>query len=205
MCCVLPTVGVIVLSIFAVITGNRILNEFATPDSTRMQQTFAKLQAKNPNATPDELVKKIISRQSWRCGLLGAITGVGGLVTIPIALPIDMITSLRIQTAMVNFIALAYNVKPDQMESQVINVVVMSGGRQASEYVTQRVTTRLIARLSARVAGKSLVKLVPFVGAIVGFMFNYILTQATGRAAMQYYRNIGQVALPNNQRPQLNG
>lgn len=184
LCCVVPSLVVVAVSVYALYTGNKWLNQAVAPDTSQMQRDFEKLRAKHPKESTDELVRRIVGRQALRCGIIGAVTSVGGFFTIPIALPIDMVTTLRIQNAMVHFIAFAYGVKPNAVESQAINALVVSGGRQATEYMTRRI----MAGITWRVAGKSFAKLIPLIGAFLGFAINYGMARTAGFAAAEVYR-----------------
>jgi hypothetical protein len=186
LCCVVPTILFALFAFFALRAGQSFMSRFITPDTETLRREFAQIQARNPNLTQDQLVQKIIHRQSLRTAIIGALTGLGGLFTLPIALPIDIYTSLSIQSQMVNFIAFAYgNRQISQIEQQVITTLVMSGSRQIAES-----SVKFVAGFTARILGKTLAKLVPFIGALTSFGVNYLLTQAIGRAAAQRYSGV---------------
>jgi hypothetical protein len=56
-----------------------------------------KLRQQNPGITAIELAKKVTSRKSFKNGLVGAATGVGGFITLPVSVPTDLIVSWKIQ------------------------------------------------------------------------------------------------------------
>ena len=56
-----------------------------------------KLRQQNKNISNDNLAKKIVKRKSLKNGLVGAATGVGGLLTLPVSIPADLIVSWKIQ------------------------------------------------------------------------------------------------------------
>jgi hypothetical protein len=114
---------------------------------------------------------------------VGAVTSLGGFVTLPVALPVDMVLSYRIQGAMVNFIAKAYDYSPTLMkEEQAVASLVMFGSRQVTTTGIE-----VASRVLLRVGGKTAAKIVPFLGAVVGFAINYVTTQATGYVAASLY------------------
>ena len=179
-------VGFIVLLVILLIAAFfavRQLRRFIAPDLNTMQRELDELRRTNANLSTDALVRKIISRQSFKCGLVGAIAGIGGFLTLPIALPVDILMSMRIQHAMVQFIAMLYSqhaLTPEAMNLQT--TLVMSGGVKVTE-----TSISLIMRGVVRLLGESLSIIVPAIGVVVGFVVNYGIAQATGNVAMRFY------------------
>jgi uncharacterized protein (DUF697 family) len=169
----------IVIAIFAF----RWFQHLLTPDMTELQRRLAQLQRANPQAPVEVLVQKIIRQQSLRAGIVGALTGIGGFITLPVALPVDLILSMRIQATMVRFIATLYgHGNPNSQEAKLETYLVMSGGTEVSE-----ASFSIIMRIVARILGESLSIFLPFFGAAVGFGVNYFIAQATGNIAIRWY------------------
>jgi len=182
-CCVLPMIALAVGAVIAFRRGSSFLSELIDPDVEKMQATYDELREKYPNKTTPQLVRTVIRRQSFRCGLVGALTSFGGFVTLPIALPVDMVVTYRIQGAMVNFIARAYNYDPTilQEEKAVASLVMFGSSRLTQSGM------RAAREVLLEVGGKFLSKLVPFIGALIGFAMNYATTHATGELAASVY------------------
>ena len=182
LCSVVP---VILLAIVALLAYKR-LTTYLLPDPQAIQAEYQALRQQHPDLDRDALVGRIIQRQSVRSGVIGAITGAFGLVAMPITLPIDIYTSLRQQAAMVELIAYAYGrTETGEIERQIQSYLVMTGGRK----ITQATTT-LLVNGALRFLGKFLSKLVPVLGALVGFAVNYLLTRITGRLSAQWYSRL---------------
>jgi hypothetical protein len=191
LCCLVPLVLLGVGAFLAYRHGSSFVSNFITPDVDKMQASFEKMQARRPERDPDALVRTIIRRQSLRCGFIGAITGLGGLPTLPITLPIDLVASYRIQAEMVNFIARAYkrnNFLP-QEEALMASLVMFGSSRvtQSSTRAATRAATKAATNMLTEVGSKALAKVIPLAGALVGFAVNYLTTQATGRMAAGVY------------------
>src|SRR5437667_8577310 len=88
-------VGLLVLGIIVVLFAFRWLQRLVTPDISAMQRKLDALRAANPTLTNEGLIGTIIRQQAFKCGLIGAITGLGGFITLPIALPVDILMSMR--------------------------------------------------------------------------------------------------------------
>jgi hypothetical protein len=74
------------------------------------------------------LPEKIIHDQSIKSGVLGAITGVGGLVTLPATIPIDIVKSWRIQAFTIRCIAYLYEYTPANTDIKTDIFLVLSNG-----------------------------------------------------------------------------
>lgn len=181
--CVLPIVIVLVGGFFLFRAGQERFGDFVTPDSDKISADFAKMKAANPQLEQQKLIRKIIHQQALKCGIVGAVTGIGGFITLPIALPIDIALSLRIQATMVNFIALAYgHNKQSGYEEQVKNYLIMTGSSKVSQ-----TSSRLALNFLTRVIGKSMSRFIPVVGALISFVTNYIIVRVMGEAAVRWY------------------
>jgi uncharacterized protein (DUF697 family) len=185
--CVLPLAIVGVLALVVIRMGQQRIEAWLGPDVIRMQQQMTELRTRWPHATQEELAVRVIRQQAIKCGIVGAVTGLGGLITLPIALPIDIVLSFRIQAALVNFIAHLYgDHHAESAGAKMRSYLIMTG----SSRVTQT-STRFLTRLALRLIGKSFSKLILVVGAAVGFGVNYAIVQAMGRAAVRWYAQAG--------------
>lgn len=181
--CVLPIIIVLVLVVLAFVFGRRFINTFFNPDITELSRYYEKQRARNPRATTEQVLHQVIRRQAFRCGVVGAVTGLGGFITLPIALPIDIVLSLRLQAALVEFIAQLYgHGHVSEAERQIRTYIIMSGGRRASEAAFEAIMKFLL-----RVVGESFAKLVPVIGAAVSFAVDYFLAQSVGELALRRY------------------
>lgn len=181
--CVLPLLIVVVIGLLLFRAGQRGINEFANPDISKLQTEFEKQRVQNPGASTEQLVGTIIQQQALKSGIIGAITGFGGFVTLPIALPVDIVMSLRLQAALVEFIASVYgHAQPNEREARIRTFLIMS----ASGQITER-TTGVAIKFLLRVIGKSFSKLVPFLGAAISFGVNYAIVRGVGWGAVRWY------------------
>ncbi len=177
--CVVPS---LLLTLAAILIVRR-LTTFASPDVSAMKRTFEKAQASQPQAPKAALVQQVIHQQAVRCGILGAVTSVGGFVTLPVALPLDILVSARIQAGLLQFIAESYgHGDASKPEVEIRTALVMTGGLRATES-----TFNLVMRFAVRILGKSFAKVVPVLGAVVGFAVNYATARAMGTLALRWY------------------
>jgi hypothetical protein len=132
--CVLPLLIVVVVGFLLFRAGQRGISEFANPDISKLQTELEKQRARNPNASTEQLIGAIIRQQAFKSGVIGAITGLGGFFTLPIGLPVDIVMSLRLQAAVVEFIASGYgHTRSNEHQARIRTFLIMSASRQITE------------------------------------------------------------------------
>jgi hypothetical protein len=190
LCCVLPTLLLIGLSVWVLQHGAAWL----TPDEGKLRAEFDRIRATQPNTPLDKLVQQMIQSQALKAGIAGAITSVGGLPFLPLGLVVDLVASSRIQNSMLHFIGWSYASGATPRAAKVLALpeairlrgdgaarnLLLEGG-QAAARMAQR-------RIMLIVAEKAAAKLVPILGLVVGFAVNYLTTRAIGQAAAVWYR-----------------
>ena len=70
-----------------------VMDYVVSTDHIAIELYVDKLREQNKGISCDELTKKILHRKSIKNGLIGAITGVGGLITLPVSVPADLVSS----------------------------------------------------------------------------------------------------------------
>ena len=181
--CVLPFVVFAVIAFIVYRAGQQRMETWFAPDQAKLQEQVAAMRASQPDLSREQLARHIIQRQALRAGIVGAITGVGGFWTLPIALPVDLALSFQIQAQLVNFIAYLYNERaPEGLNARVRTYLIMTGSSQATQ-----TSINYLTRVAVRVAGKWFSKIVPLLGAAISFTVNYIIVQVMGRAAIRWY------------------
>lgn len=119
------------------------------------------LREKHPHLDRDELARLIVSRSSMKNGVLGAITSVGGIAVMPIAVPTDLWLSWKIQIAMVLAVAYLNGYDARKTDLTVDILIVLAGdnafqilkdlvlkrtGLEATAIVTRKVVEHHVAR-----------------------------------------------------------
>jgi hypothetical protein len=185
--CVLPLVVFGILAFIVYRAGQQQVEVWLGPDVAKMQAQYDLLRTRNPTRSQDDVLAEIIRGQAVKAGIVGALTSVGGFITLPIALPIDIVLSFRIQASLISFIAQLYGggSEPETRSASVRNYLLMTG----SSRVTQS-TTRFLMSWALRIVGKSFSKLIPIVGALIGFGVNYAIVQVMGQAALRWYSTL---------------
>jgi len=181
--CVLPLIVMVVLVLFAWFFGRKWVEDFIDPDLPKLKAKMQQIKAKNPDIDNDKLIEKIVHQQAFKCGIVGAITGLGGFVTLPITLPIDMLLTARYQATMVSFIANVHGFE-ESLENKAATYAVMTGSTELS-----KATTAVIRKYAPRVIGVSFSKLIPVVSAFISFVVNYVMARSTAKVASSWYKS----------------
>ncbi|MGB0371982.1 MAG: hypothetical protein ACPGN3_11655 [Opitutales bacterium] len=84
------------------------------------------------NASDVEILDRVIRSECRIAGTIGFLTGLGGLVTLPITIPIDIITSIKSQSNLVKYILKTQNRTPGTIDTAK-TLAIMFGTRKASQ------------------------------------------------------------------------
>ncbi|MBN2890599.1 MAG: EcsC family protein [Bacteroidales bacterium] len=172
-----------------------------------------KIKEQNPNISQINLAKKIRNKKSLNNGLVGAVTSIGGIITLPVTVPADLIATWKIQIALIYAIAKIFGYS-DNDEYLKTDIYLILAGKKAYEafneiginkgdkitkkalkkHLFREISGRILRiipqKIIARAGEKSVshfMKLVPLAGAPFGFAFDYIETRSIGSNAIKYY------------------
>jgi len=188
--------------------------ETGQPD---INEYVKKIKSNNTGISRDELAKKIVRRKSMKNGLVGAATGVGGLITLPISVPVDLIVSWKIQVFMAMTIAKVYGQSIETADLKTDIYIILAGdsakealkraGIEVGKGVTKKAVSKCITKevmkkiwkivpqkIITKAGQKSMtsfMKMVPLVGAPIGFAFDWTASRIVGKTAIKYYSGGG--------------
>lgn len=162
--------------------------------------------------TPERAAKELVKYQIIKCGTSGFISGLGGLITLPVAIPANIGSVLYVQMRMVAAIAKigGYDVRSDQVQTLVyvcltgtaISDVVKQAGIKIGEKtltaalkklpgtalvkINQRVGFRLITKFGEK-GVVNLGKMIPLAGGVIGGAFDVASTSVIARNAIKLF------------------
>ena len=162
--------------------------------------------------TVDEAIDTFINWQCAKCATSGFITGLGGLLTLPVAIPANISSVIFVQIRMIATIAKmrGYNLKDDQVKTLVF--VALTGQaatdilKQAGITIGSKVGINLIKKMPMKVIYQinkkvgfrlvtkfsqrgviNLSKLIPVVGGIIGGTVDTVGTLTVGKTAKKLF------------------
>ena len=149
----------------------------------KLEKVLAKLRRAHPDLDEHALCRKIILRQSNRAGLVGFVTGIGGLPVLPLALPIDIAATIRLQADMVHLLRLVHGVDEGEVPEAGLWIATTGGMELATA------GSQALRRVVVRTISKSLLKFVPLIGGLIGFGLNWASTQTMGRLGTRWLQH----------------
>jgi uncharacterized protein (DUF697 family) len=158
-------------------------------------------------ATDEDAIDALVRWQVAKAAAAGFLTNLGGLATLPIALPANVLSALYIQIRMVAAIAAlrGHDLKSDQVRTVVLaclcgttlmDVVKEAGigvGAGLAQQAVASLSTEAVRRLARigalRRAGNTahVVRLTPLIGGVVAGALDGALTRAYANAAKKLF------------------
>lgn len=142
---------------------------------------------------PKVAAKKMCNVQVIKCGTSGFITGLGGLITLPVAIPANLASVIYVQLRMIATVAKIGGYDPSNDQVRTMAYVCLTGSaaadiiKKAGINIGEKITVNAIKKIPGTVLTKinqkvgfrlvtkfgekgavNLVKLVPLVGGVIG-------------------------------------
>lgn len=112
----------------------------------------------------------------------GAVTGLGGPITLLVGIPADMLNNLtqqfRVTLGVIYHRRGDYSVTFDEFMSIIAVSIGVEAGLIMTRAILENIAERLLIRMGVKLGGR----LIPFVGAIVGASTNYLFIKSIGRS-----------------------
>ncbi len=163
-------------------------------------------------ATPHKAANKFIAVQIIKCGTSGFITGLGGLITLPIAIPANISSVIYVQLRMIACIAYMGGFDPTDDAVRTMAYVCLTGKaatdilKRAGIQFGEKFTANLLKKIPGAVLTKinqkvgfrfltkfgekgviNLGKAIPFVGGVIGGGLDIATTSIIANNAINYF------------------
>lgn len=158
--------------------------------------------------------KKMIANQIKKCTVTGVLTGLGGAITLPVAVSADLASVLYVQMRMIACTAkmAGYDLKDDAVQTLVYaclagvaidNVIKDAGFKIGEKFafsmikkipgdvvikINQKVGFRLLTKFGEK-GVVNLGKMVPVVGGVIGGGLDFAETKVIGNRAYKFFIN----------------
>ncbi len=181
------------------------------PGSQAADQLAKEYLSKN-NQNITKAVDALTKNQVAKCATTGFLTGLGGLITLPITLPADVTSSMYVQMRMIAAIAVmhGYRLHDDAVKTLVysvlLNIELGNIFKQIGVKTTEKVAVSMLKKLPGKVLTKinqklgfrfitkfgqkgiiNLAKGVPFLGGFVNAALNLAETKAIAERAVRAF------------------
>lgn len=150
----------------------------------------------------------LIRWQNTKAGTSGFLTGLGGLLTMPVAIPANLASVMYVQIRMIASIAYigGYDLKDDRVKSFVYVAMAGNGakdilkdigivvGRKLTEKMIMSISGKTITMINQKVGFRILTKFgekgavnlgkaIPLIGGVIGGAFDTVATNSIGNIA----------------------
>lgn len=185
------------------------VNPFDFVNEVAAAGRVARLRKTHPEMTRRQMSDVIISKKSRCCAFSGAVTalpgmlpGVGTVLTLLGGTAFDLVALMYFMSEMIMEMALLYDrdfrkqdaareavwvfmsaVGTDAVSKNVSKFTVRQMGRQAFVKFTQD----LLISMGIRISQRSVVKIIPLLGAVVSGTVNYFMCRKVGGLVADYY------------------
>jgi EcsC family protein len=162
--------------------------------------------------SPGAAATRLVRRQVAKAGTSGFIAGLGGVLTLPLAIPVNLASVLVLQLRMIAAVAHlgGHDVRSDEVRTMafaclcgtaafdVLKGVGIQIGRKLTEQTIKKLSGELIKKINQAVGFRlvtrfgekgllNLSRLIPFAGGIVGGGFDASSTLAIGTVAQKMF------------------
>ena len=165
---------------------------------------------KNPSVP--KAAEKMITNQVIKCTTSGALTGFGGLITLPVSVPANVSSVLYVQMRMIACTAYmgGYDLRSDQVQTLVyaclagvtVNQFIKKTGVRVGEKVVrgmiQKIPGQVLTKINQKVGFRLITKfgekgvinlgqLIPGVGAVIGGGLDLVETKSIGKRSYRWF------------------
>lgn len=170
----------------------------------------------------EKAAKKLATAQIAKCGTSGFIAGLGGLITLPVAIPANLSSVLYVQMRMIAAIAKigGYDPKTDQVQtmayicltgSAASNIVKDAGikiGEKTLEAAIKKIPRAALTKINQRIGFRlitkfgekgviNLEKMIPVAGGIIRGSFDAVSTAAIASNAIKVFIRHEDISQPS--------
>lgn len=160
----------------------------------------------------EHAAKKLINNQIVKCTTSGFITGLGGIITLPVAIPANVGSVLYVQMRMIAGLAYmgGYDVRSDQVQTlvyaclagisvdQILKKAGIEAGSKFAKSLVNKIPGKALKAINDKVGFKlftkfgekgviNLGKMIPIVGGIIGGGFDLVETKIIANRAYRLF------------------
>ena len=162
--------------------------------------------------SPDDAARRLVRWQVLKAGATGFVTGLGGLITMPVGVPANVVAVLFLQVRMITAIAhiAGYDTKSDQVRTlcyaclcgkaatDLLKPAGIEIGKRLAMQTVQAIPGKVLIETNKRIGFRLLTKFgekgivnihkfIPVAGGIVGGGFDASTTYAIGNVARNVF------------------
>lgn len=155
----------------------------------------------HPHESKEQTVQRLVNLHCSESAVQGAISGIGGLFTLVVSLPLSLFAGGVIQARLAYCIALVYGHELDTPETEAkvvgclvgvagtsITAVGVGASKGLAAAVKRRALRSVGTRLLTRIGGEGAARLIPVAGAAAAGAMDFAFTRGVARRAIDTFR-----------------
>jgi len=165
--------------------ANAKLSDLVLQEIARSRTRVAELEKRFPSAGPKELAQHLIDGKKAMAGMVGGVSGVFGLISVPA----DLLFMAWLQIILLVDVATLYkvNLKSSHARGELLDLFGYANGMGPLHRSSPKVLGGLAAKLLAKGGLPTLGRAMPLVAAPITAYLNNQHIQAVGEQALRFY------------------
>lgn len=161
------------------------LSDLVLRELPRSRARIAQLEKRYPSATPRELAQRLIDEKKGVAGMVGGISGVFGLLSVPA----DLVVMLWLELVLLTDLGTLYkqNLKSDRTREELLDLFTQKNGVGPFARSTPRALGSVAAFVLTRGGLKTFGRAVPVVAAPISAWLNNRHIQEVGDATVRHF------------------
>ena len=152
------------------------------------------------NGTIEQQVDSLIKWQVAKSATSGFVTGLGGVMIMPLTVPANIASVIYVQIRMIAAIAYmgGHDIKEDRVKSLIYICMVGNGAKELLKDMSikagEKLFSKIIENVSTKLASKigekgvtSFGKAIPVLGGVVGGSYDALSTRIVGKVAKRIF------------------
>lgn len=179
--------------------GTATLTEIVVREIPRARHRVSQLEETYPSAKTRELAQRLIDEKKSVAGMVGGVSGVFGLIS----LPADLVVMVWLELVLMVDIATLYkaNLKAESQRGELLDLFSQSNGVGPLARSTPRAVSTVAAVALARGGLKTMGRAIPLVAAPISAWLNNKHIQRVGEAAIRHYEGFGKARRKSSEAP----
>lgn len=177
--------------------GRKGIGRFHSPE-----RLVGEIRAAHPGDSKEQTVRRLVKLHCSEGALQGAVSGIGGIFTLVVTLPLSLFAGGVIQARLAHCIALVYGHDLDapETEAKVASCLVGVGGtsmaalgvgapRGLTAALKRKAIRRVGTKLLTRIGGEGAARVIPVAGAAAAGAMDFAFTRGVARRAIATFRS----------------
>lgn len=161
------------------------MSDLVLQEVARSKARVAEMEKRYPSAPPRELAQRLIDEKKSVASMVGGVSGVFGLIS----LPADLLFMAWLQLVLLVDVATLYkvNLKSERTRAELLDLFGYANGLGPLHRASPKVLGRVAAKIMEKGGLNSMSRAMPLVAAPITAYLNHQHIQSVGEQAVRFY------------------